>query len=120
MPWFGGKSEQQKLAEQMRRKEAEERKAFMAVASAAYDRNLKKHQARFRCTQCGTPSKLPGREYPWYANADHEGSTTWEMPGDLTACIDCGRFFCDKHVEEVSGIGWLCAADAKARRKQLR
>ena len=95
-------------ANDRRKQEAEAQKqaAEEAKRRAEYERQLREHQARFKCYVCGKRSPGPGRwtttervmHYgsgdPIYWSDDTVEHTSLDVPSGLTKCSGCGQWVC--------------------------
>lgn len=123
------KVEQKRLEEQRKwQAEQEARRKAQALEEernrqrqqAEYDRSLKELQRKFRCDICGVLPTEPGTIYESYTYrnpndyddddslTDYKEVKTWSVPGGLTKCTICEKWFCSQHIH--NGI---CERDAK-------
>ncbi|MDQ3693054.1 MAG: hypothetical protein M3464_05455 [Chloroflexota bacterium] len=95
------------LREQYRREhEAREKRARWAAKRLDEELVLLRHQVRFYCERCGTPSSGP--------DIENEGSPfaeeviNWDRPASLDPCLICARLLCRRCGKYDIGLGWRC------------
>ncbi|MDQ3693175.1 MAG: hypothetical protein M3464_06070 [Chloroflexota bacterium] len=107
MPRSRQSEAERELREQFRRDhEARERQARWKQQRWDDAQPLIRHQARFLCERCLTPSTGSA--------IAHEGSPVaepvidWDRPDNLVPCIVCGRWLCRRCGRYEVGVGWRC------------
>lgn len=102
------KAEEERIDRQMKKRQEE----LLAEIRREDQRDLARHQRRFRCHVCGKPSKGPhvSRSIEWHG--DSGGGETWyrnwDTPTGLKKCDRCSKWTCEEHIYR--GICSRCAS----------